>query len=312
MLKYKCNQVVSELGAKIKWYVLGQRLHYPVENGITFIHHYPEQGNLGDNLCSPRHYFEFKSPSRFLCIIGGGVYLQFAVSLSRELGLFRNRSVLWGVGHSAIDLDSPLECITSLPYRDWGIRDIDLVEGPEKHLPCVSCLHPMLDAPCGDGGTLLFINADEKVSGGTAGSRLAELARSNNWTLVYNNCSEEAFIKAFMKCDRVVTNSYHGSYWALLSGRAVYIVGCSTKLRSLLYGFGFGLDKLHRFKRGCIDSLIAAISEVDEGSEFIRLDQSTRVLSEFREKNRAFACRLKDAGLFKGFSMKKDSRFSSH
>lgn len=56
-----------------------KRAGYFEESGIRFFHHNPPRGNLGDYLCSPRHYFEFVASESPLNIIGGGVYVDMGV-----------------------------------------------------------------------------------------------------------------------------------------------------------------------------------------------------------------------------------------
>ena len=90
-----------------------------------------------------------------------------------------------GVGRSLKRGSDSLERIATLPHLAWGLRDIDGVADPERFLPCVSCLHPMLDAGAGQDGTLLFVKRRASRYAGRRGdcaagvggrSRLAVLA----------------------------------------------------------------------------------------------------------------------------------------
>lgn len=78
--------------------------NYFEENGIRFFHHNPPRGNIGDYLCSPRHYFEFDPAISGLNIIGGGVYVDMGVRFIKKHGLDPAHTILWGVGESIRDI----------------------------------------------------------------------------------------------------------------------------------------------------------------------------------------------------------------
>src|SRR5690606_19836691 len=98
----------------------------------------PRRGNIGDYLCSPRHYFSFQQPVEDLHVVGGGVFVGFAIESLKKRKIPFDKSVLWGVGQSLRELSAAAGQVSELPFKEWGIRDKDWVAA-EHFLPCVSC-----------------------------------------------------------------------------------------------------------------------------------------------------------------------------
>ena len=276
---------------------------YPVENGITFIHHNPGRGNIGDYLCSPRHYFKFNNPIKDLHIIGGGVFVGLAIDKIRRNKISFEKSVLWGVGQSLRDINQQTELIESLPYRDWAIRDKKYALSDKNFVPCCSCLHRMLDTPTSTNKTLLFLNADPKVTSSATIDFCNQIAKSKGWEILFNNCTEADIINALKCCDHIITNSYHGSYWGLLSGRKVTMMGYSSKFISLLDLFNFSDKKLIQINRGEASTLIEALKNINDETKAIQLENSADYLKTFRNLNTSFADRLITHRLFSDYTL---------
>lgn len=273
--------------------LLQKKRSYPTENTIRFIHHEPSRGNIGDFLCSPRHYLSFTSNIKSLSIIGGGVFAQFALPKLKKEKISPSSCILWGVGISNRDIMNIPPKVDTLPYLAWGVRDKDILDSEEKFLPCVSCLHPMLDTAISkDAGILLFLNADPKVTNPEAISKCQKISSTKNWTLLFNNCSEKEFTTEFSKSKHIITNSYHGAYWGLLSGKKVTLMGYSSKFVSLLSNFGYTKKDLKQVSRGDAEPLIQALNEINPEKEFLQLDSPLNTLNLFRKINIEFADRL--------------------
>lgn len=281
--------------------------HYPIENGIKFVHHSPARGNIGDLLCSPRHYFSFQQPKKNLIIIGGGVFVENGYRFLRKMGYSPNQCVLWGTGLS-IKPGEKLTKVADLEYLDWGLRDIDRVCSPDRFLPCVSCMHPMLDSGKQAPKTLLFLNADPKVTSVHEHSKIEALAESRNWSYVLNNCSEDTIRASLAQCDHVITNSFHGGYWGLLSGKHVTLLGYSSKFSSLLKAMELDPEKIIPIGRGEGDLLkeLSEISRMGSSSQILTNHKKTR--EAFIQINLRFAERLKAAGAFKNYKLKYSSQ----
>lgn len=265
---------------------------------LVYLHHRPERGNIGDELCSPKHYFEIVPARSGVTVIGGGVFTDFGLGQLKALRRQPSRAVLWGSGISVRDATAPFERVADLPHAFWGLRDGDRVD--DTHfLPCVSCLHPMLDIPeVATASTLLFINVDPKVSSVDALDSLRQMARERGWIFLLNNCSQEALADALARVSHVVTNSFHGSYWGLLAGRAVTSLGYSSKFVSLFRIMGIDTEALIPVRRGSREALVDAVRAVENDSRAVRLGEASAVRKAFRERNLSFANTLEKSSLF--------------
>lgn len=280
---------------------------YPIEDGITFVHHQPLIFNIGDYLCSPRHYFKFKNPIEDLVIVGGGVFAGFAKKRLKKNDFKIQKSILWAIGESQKDEFNTKKKITNLPFLQWGLRDIDRVI--DNHfLPCVSCLHPMLDIDTSDNGTVLFLNADIDVTSVDNRQNYTALAEERGWNIFFNNCTEKEMEQILSAHRHIITNSYHGAYWGLLTGHDVTLLGYSSKFSSLLRGFGLSDAHLIRIERGSGKGLFDAIKAVTDDSKAIKLNNHKKILNEFRKKNIAFADNLIKNGIISTFTMRYKER----
>jgi len=275
---------------------------YPTKNGITFIHHNPSHGNIGDFLCSPRHYFNLKPILSDLYIIGGGVFKDFAMKQLQENSISSKKAIIWGTGQSRSDLSNPHGIIDELPFLAWGLRDQKIISLYENFLPCCSCLHYMLDSAGNEQGTLLFLNIDPKVTTPEAQKRCQELAVRKGWSLLYNSCQEDEFISNLNRHRHIITNSYHGSYWGLLSGRKVTMMGYSSKFFYLLNNFDISPKKLISINRGETDSLIDAIEKINDEDTSIFLESHKEFLERYRKINIDFAYKLLNKKIISEFN----------
>lgn len=270
----------------------------PEVGSINFIHHQPKIYNIGDDLCSPRHYFSLQSAAIPLTILGGGAYNKYAVKYAKRYGLNLSNTVLWGVGESTRKT-RPVQKIETLPFAAWGIRD-RLRADAEHYLPCASCLHPMLDTAPGSHGTLLFLNADPNVTDTDAYDDVAHFTKQKGWSLLYNSCSASELTAQFSSVSHVITNSYHGAYWALLTGHTVTLMGYSSKFTSLLSSLGLDSQALIAIQRGIGKGLLTTLEKV-EGSDRQQLPDAKQTLDAHRALNLRFAQKLKAAGLISHF-----------
>lgn len=279
---------------------------------VVFVHHQPSLRNIGDELCSPRHYFDFIEPRARIAIIGGGVFSDLGEKALDRLRIPASDAVLWGVGRSVKRAGDRLQVIENLPHLAWGLRDLDGVADASHFLPCVSCLHPMLDVPVAGDKTLLFVNADQRVTREADVPALQRLAAEKGWSFLQNSCSDEEMQAALAGCTRVVTNSFHGAYWSLLSGHAVKVIGYSSKFESLFRALRLPVNALLRYekprKHAWLTRWLARGPETSElvtqlmhmGGEdgFVALPDAAAVRREFREMNLRFAQGLVDLGAF--------------
>ena len=269
-------------------------------SNIRFIHQKPKFGNIGDELCSPKHYFNFKAKER-INILGGGVQDSFYINKVQVLGLKYNQSILWGVGQS-IKYSMTPHFINKLPFAFWGLRDIDSTH-QENFLPCVSCLHPMLDLPQTDSKTLIFLNFDKKLTDKNIQTALQE--KFGHYTILYNNCSIKEFIQHFQSCNKIITNSFHGAYWGLLAGKRVSLIGCYSSKFYSLYKM-FQLDPETIIKVNCDNNLelLNAIEIAIKNDQWQRLANPHKVKVQFKSINLSFVSQLRQSGLFESIELR--------
>lgn len=271
------------------------RADMPVQDGIVFIHHRPARGNVGDLLCSPRHYFRFTGAQPGLVVMGGGVWVELGLRHLRKMGYAPAATVLWGAGQS-LPADQALEPVAELPYLHWGLRDRDGVVSERHFLPCVSCLHPMLDVPVpATGSTLLLLNADSAVTTPAELQAIAALSAARGWTLLGNNCSPAQMAAALAQSRQIVTNSFHGAYWGLLAGRSVALLGYSSKFRSLLQTLALDPQRLLPVGRGAGD-LHGALAALDVAAASQQLADPAASRADLRQRQHGFVAQLVQCG----------------
>lgn len=275
------------------------------EGKIVYIHKDPKPTNIGDYLCSPRHYVELETKREQLYILGGGVFKDYGLKYLRKQRIALSDCILWGVGTSRkyhqrdttpVDLSSTLA---------WGIRDQIDYGGKNAYLPCVSCLHPMLGKAQENKekkGTVIFLNKDSSV---TQLDRDFEATLTERYPLVTNNCSEENIAGTLRDYDHIITNSYHGTYWGLLSGCRVTVIAYSDKFNSLLEMLKLPQDKIITYVRSEERSLENAVKQATvPDAPSVVLQDPQAVLLDHQSINRRFLDQLKKENIISSYNFK--------
>lgn len=236
--------------------------------------------NIGDSLCTPDVYFDISS-EKDLKIIGGGVWP------IRKYGTDNDapRTILWAAGESHKDDIFRYTDQVPFNYLEWSSRDRDLLKDKSKYVPCVSCFHEELFKDPQGSKTLVFTNANSAVSS------KVNIKESDELLILANDASYNTFIEKWKKCDRVITNSYHGIYWSLLSGREVSPFGYSSKFTSVMRLFDLELPKTQMYNIRGRYSLNELISKQDK--VFFKLNNPNEFLNNFKELNLNFVEKLK-------------------
>ncbi len=242
-----------------------------------------QQYNIGDDFCTPDRYFKIESEQN-LFIIGGGAYVDYGIKRLKKLNIDPKRTIAWGLGNSDKKLNE--NKIAALPYLAWGVRDYNLVE-TEKFIPCVSCFNrQIIKEPTGNN-TLIFLNANEKVSGDI----------KINQPFITNSSSIDSFLQQWEDADKIITNSYHGIYWALLTGRSVIPFGYSSKFFSVLKMFEKEFPQENFYKIKNKTELSELIQKSVTSSNYISIKNSNLFLDRFRSLNYQFAMSLSQHGV---------------
>lgn len=193
--------------------------------GLAFVNIH-DQHNLGDQVCCPADYFhDWRNALRLdawkddlgcsqRLIFGGGgmIHGQLERALMSVGDKAKVSPIAWGIGHNSHDLKhKSYECLEKFALvgcRDFGGHDYDYV-------PCVSCLHPAFNAKLSNP-VLPFVVYEHHAHP----INLPWFAKENN------NHSKQSFsaILEFLSLgERVLTNTYHGAYWAMLLNKPVVI-----------------------------------------------------------------------------------------
>lgn len=193
--------------------------------------------NVGDFYSSPIHYFDWLSSVRAFdvestdykkyreqlhaanVILGGGGILQFE-QIDNVYDAEPQKLIVWGAGHNLKDVetitpDSRLQRLTLVGIRDFGTE--------YEWVPCASCLHPAFENPPNEPSTdvVVYEHKNRPLS-------IEGLPKMTN-----REMDVEKVIAFLGSAATVVTNSYHGVYWATLLKRKVILVNpFSTKFQA--------------------------------------------------------------------------------
>jgi len=196
--------------------------------------------NIGDTNCSPFQYYDFfdRDVSKIevknikdvhyshdeTYIVGGGLFIR---NHFKHIRSYKNL-VAWGVGiRKLIEREDKL-VFDGIDNSLIGIRDV--VEGcPYEWVPCPSCKHHMFDYPHEEKHEFVVYEHHSKP--------LRDYARQLNMPVMSNK--GDTINNALLHIGsgaNVITNSYHGMYWATLLGKNVYVTNeLNSKIRTLKY-----------------------------------------------------------------------------
>jgi len=165
--------------------------------------HYVRHGNVEKRL------FRF-FPENSTFIIGGGGVMHF-----KELELLAknkgsSRLISWGIGHNTHDSSKVswpeyMYLFDLHGIRDWG--------NPWSWVPCASCMSPLFDLSYETKfDIVVYEHGDMPLSVG-------KFPKMSNF---HNSFSK---VVSFLGSgDVVVTNTYHGAYWATLLNKKVFVI----------------------------------------------------------------------------------------
>lgn len=180
--------------------------------------------NIGDLVCSPLRYSIFDGPVRFIpfekagdgfpsdVVIGGGgmlfpTYLPQLEALSQNTSIKR---VIWGIGTNFHDQTEAVHPEWLRGFNLVGLRDTGPLYGME-FVPCPSCLHREFkiqrEAPTHE--FVLYEHWQYPISITDAPRMTNQAPADDFWKVLDFLASGEV----------VISNSYHGLYWAVLLGR---------------------------------------------------------------------------------------------
>ncbi|MFN3507892.1 MAG: polysaccharide pyruvyl transferase family protein [Allorhizobium sp.] len=233
--------------------------------------------NIGDLKACPKAYFgdDFPSGSVFPCrhlvellreegheaglrlfagktiIFGGGGLISFDKhSIHAEVLLFLKCFadgggvvVIWGAGHNKTQgfrewyNDAAMERYPAFlsKFALVGLRDF---HGPHRWVPCVSCMDPAFgEERSPRHNVVAFLHGQEDASRMADFEGVPTLVNIKRGTKRNVEAQFRKVVDFISSGSCVVTNSYHGLYWATLLGRPVIAMANSSKFLSHKYSF---------------------------------------------------------------------------
>lgn len=220
--------------------------------------HRIDVNNVGDYFCAPHHYFDrlkgkaldiydYKKPDLSVTenfvekvisdalIIGGGGLLNRS-SFENQMKLFENiaqkgkKTVIWGAGHNEKDPKNFGKVrsynVDLSKFGLVGVRDYNM---GQQWVPCVSCLHPLLDTktPVTNEIGLVFHKKTLKNK--------AVLEKFKDYPSTSNTTDIHTIINFIASTETIITDSYHAMYWAMLMEKKVVVFPNSSKFYSFKY-----------------------------------------------------------------------------
>jgi hypothetical protein len=188
--------------------------------------------NTGDMACTPYHYFSFprarsfhlsdKIPPCDAAIFGGGAIEPQLRNEGLHRKIVAKYKIAWGIGTSRSGTKDHGPLVDDLDL--CGVREYEREGG--IYVPCVSCMSPLFDLPYKVlYEFVLYSHAAKPIPG----PKIEGIPELNN------RAPLDAALAFIASGETVITNSYHGAYWATLLGKKVICIPFSSKF----YGYKF-------------------------------------------------------------------------
>lgn len=226
-------------------------------NGVINMHRIDTR-NIGDYFSAPHHYFEelkgtavdifdYKSSKeevtdRFIekvtnsaIIVGGGGLLNRG-GFKRQMRLVEDltekgkKVVLWGVGHNEKSPSTYGKVrkynVDVTKFGMVGTRDVSM---PGAWVPCVSCMHPLLDKK-------YEVTQETGVVFHKDTLRKPKITRKfEDYPTSSNTTDMDSLINFIGASEAIITDSYHTMYWSMLMGKKVVAIPNSSKFFDFKY-----------------------------------------------------------------------------
>ncbi len=213
-----------------------------------------------------------------LIVVGGGGLLEidFFAPFFEYLKTNKKRQkvVIWGAGHNNWQIGDWRRLKSEYTF-DASLFDLIGTRDANTRfdwVPCVSCMSGHFDKPRSISRSIGVYAHAATLKNETFRKRLP-----SDFDMIDNSSSFEDAIEFLGSSDLVLTDSFHGAYWATLLGRRVVCFPSSSKFYDLKHAVPF-----------CAP---------EDWQRFSRLSQVySEALDECRDQNKLFAERV--AGLF--------------
>lgn len=238
--------------------------------------HYRNTPNIGDLMCAPYHYFDFSDKTVYdladaiepceAVIYGGGAIEPLLRTNRIHDAVQANSKIAWGIGTSRRNKRQHGPLVHDLDL--CGVREVGReVDVPNAfYVPCVSAMSPLFDESYEITQDVVF------YTHGVYGlPDTGPAPRLNNRA----DTLEDA-IRFIASGQTVVTNSFHGTYWAALLGRKVVCIPFSSKF------YGFKYPPAYCLNGDWAEAMVRAVS------------YSSEALNDARQRNVDFHERVQN------------------
>lgn len=219
--------------------------------------HWKHTPNIGDRVSAPGYLIspeihradlkEWRGYVDYDAVVFGGGMLFKEIERSRMLERILGLKIGWGVGHAQsvagrLDYSSRgfVQLFDLLSVRDYGIG--------LRYVPCPSCMLPDFWTPPEPTRPVVVYTNPQALSLPTYGhphmdNTLRQPAAS------FERFKLKGVIRFLSSAETVVSNSYHGIYWAMLLGRKVLAVpwrrtvGGFLRPNSKFYAFRYDVPR---------------------------------------------------------------------
>lgn len=230
----------------IRLFMSNDSLLANISNKITYLNpHFYKVRNIGDLVSTPVQYFnsllhfrevdiwdmsvngyKFLKP-RDIVLFGGGILneIDFEKFFKKSIC----KKIAWGIG---LFQSQKYEYLFSA-FDLIGLRDFNRPEIDNKkvfYVPCASCMSQLFDNKHEQKYRICFYAHKLKTP-----ADIIEKFKEKNIPILDNETPFEEVIPFLAQSEYVITNSYHGTYWATLLGKKVLCVPFNDKF----YGFKY-------------------------------------------------------------------------
>lgn len=190
-----------------------------------------DENNLGDQVCNPTDYFDLPNVERVdawsinwiyepdnMVLGGGGMVHGLLANLIEYVPRIPSRKLIaWGLGHNQHG-ELFINYRNALNEFDLvGVRDFKTAHSKGwDYVPCASCMYPTFNAPpqTPEHRWIVYQHFDNPIKLRGVTSMMPTMT---------NEVGIFTALSFLASGEIVITNSYHGAYWAMLLGRRVLL-----------------------------------------------------------------------------------------
>lgn len=224
-----------------KYKQLNKKLNNTCQQDNLIFLYTTNTSNVGDLVSSSIHYFDFgrKNISFDIVstlnnnmldkptIIGGGIHPWLFSNMEFARRLKTNENIAWGIG-TFFQEQYPIEILNK--FSLIGVRESNspMIDNQKIfYCPCPSCMSSLFDIKKTPTNDIVFY-LHRMFTPPEFFERVSKYPILDNY-----NYSFYEIISFLANANIVVTNSYHGMYWATLLGKKVICIDIHNKCRGI-------------------------------------------------------------------------------